>query len=661
MVGGVCNFTLVLTGHGSFSGVYSIRDRLDIGTAQIVSMDPICRDTPAQVPFECYSPPGDQNMTDGQQLTYKVAVRIPDTTKATQLTNCAAIESDQSRTWTRENPGAYQPDSCVTVPLTPDTTPKPKYHPVDLTFKKTGPAQCQIGGICTFTLLFTSERGFFGGINLTDSMDIGPAQILSINPPMPCATEPTQLPMTCDLSSSINHVQAGQLLFYRVAVRIPGRIKASSLTNCVIWDANSSKDFLGNGFIQGAKSCATVALTPAQTPILAQPDGSLGGGTNGVHSQDPVLTLRKTGDEQCAIDGLCNFNLTISSDGDFLGPVRLSDTLDIGPASIVSIQPPLACATAPTQLPLDCDTTGQPSVQIPVGKPLTYRMTIRVPNTTATQMNNCASVANVDAELSSLMSFGLYTNPTPSCVPVTLTSADSNPAPQCFSNMVPDGKGGCGCPPGQTWDGQQCSTNTGGTNGTMPGTLQCPAGTVGIYPTCRALPPAKLQPKVLPACPAGTTGTYPNCKAVAPRAPKKLKCGSGTHPSTNGRACIPDLKPKPKSAPKALPQQPAHKAPVQNAPGFNIGGINGMPDINIGGFQMGNGGGFGGGFGGGGGGRRRHPHNDDNQAPQGGGGVVAAPPANDAPPKGGGGAVGKAPVCPQGEAFQNGRCDIVVR
>lgn len=99
----------------------------------------------------------------------------------------------------------------------------------------------------------------------------------------------------------------------------------------------------------------------------------------------------------------------------------------------------------------------------------------------------------------------------PAIKPVALVSSAQIPLPQTavIQSQASSEKRKCGrgrylsdghcCPRGTVWNGKRCLRNPG---------LQpdCPRGTAGIFPNCRAVR--------APACPAGTTGRFPNCTAI---------------------------------------------------------------------------------------------------------------------------------------------------
>lgn len=637
--GQACAFSISITNSGNtvFAGPVSVADNLDIGTAPIVGGFALCATAPSSVPFRCTTAP--LRLAPGTSTSSAVVVQLPDTT-ATSATNCAILDELKGAM------GAQGDDkSCVTVALNqgnggsngtlPATTPPaqsqiPPPPPGGLTLVKTGDATCTAGGSCNFTLTLVGPPSgdYDGPLDLYDEEKFtggpppaGTAQahkpqdqierITAIQPPLPCATQPFELPFACSSAGNI-HLVARQQQSYRMTVQIPAAYTQTALMNCAglgspptIVDVNGTSNF-GTG-----ASCVTVAITqptgnggynevlpggdnPAQCPA----------GTGGVppncqptNGQASLSILKSADQPSCTPGGICNFTVTIKNPGTaaFTGTLHLHDALDIsGQVPIASIQPPLPCTTQPQSLPLDC-TAGDtpPYFSLGAGQSLTYHIGVYLPPTTATQASNCVQMQATPTEMGYL---GLFSGPVTACATVALTPSTGNGGsngivsqqPQaCFSNMVPDGNGGCQCPANTTWDGKQCTAGEGGANGINPQPVPpvCPIGTTGTPPDCVAatVTPKPSTPKTAPVlkCPANTTGTYPKCVPVKPKpqvqkcpagmvgSPPACSCPRGTQLSRSGRSCVP-LQPN-----------------ASGNGGLNFSFGNGGPNI-----SFGNGGGF---------------------------------------------------------------------
>ncbi|RUP00347.1 hypothetical protein [Hyphomicrobium sp.] len=265
---------------------------------------------------------------------------------------------------------------------------------------------------------------------------------------------------------------------------------------------------------------------------------------------DPFnVKVSKTGDQSCTPGGDCHFAINLFNPGpiDHNAPVTITDHLNgLSSATIVSINPPLPCATQPTQIPFSCTSPGNVCLKIGAKAgdacgPLTFQMVVRLPNdTSATQFANCVSVTAGEKSRSDDEScHPVSLKPVVTTVPPPRETAPvvTTPPRECFGGMIMVGNL-CQCPPGSRFNGRRCFSD-GGEGGAYPAVQpgnvvvpveppRCPAfRPVGIYPNCCPLgtdyrfgacrrpspivvpPPAVERP---PVCPSyRPVGTYPNC------------------------------------------------------------------------------------------------------------------------------------------------------
>jgi|GEM_PF-2986828 len=619
--GADCHFTLTLYNPGPIdhNAPVTISDKLNVGSAPITSINPPlpCAQQPTQVPFTCTSPGNFSLPLGGPPHVYNVTIQLPG--GATSYTNCATVGPLANAEANQELGGSISSTSCVTTTMAPKpsdssggtNTVAPQTPPVQsLTVRppqpggrpglssflpgplnaphqvpiltatqpqgtvkitKTADPTCVAGQPCNFTLTLAAPHGsYLGLIGINDlvgfGFTFGGIKITSIEPPLPCESQPTQIPFTCYSAGNVA-IADGQQQSYRMAVVLPAG-DTGSFQNCAAVDYGDDAPLdkvspAFGGFAGRSGSCATTQILPDK--------GSSTGGTQGAGTPNngaPGMSILKSADQaSCTPGALCNFTVTIrnTATSPFTGTLSLHDGLDIaGQAAIASIRPPLSCTTQPQSVPFDC-TAGNapPSLTVAAGQSLTYRIGVYLPPTTATQVTNCIQM---QAEPYPLGYLGLFNAPTTACATVQLPPAtNSNTsdggtngvAPSCFSNMIPDGQGGCQCPPNTSWDGKQCSPGSGGTNGVKPGNTNppsCPAGTIGIYPHCKpiTIAPRAAAPSTQPLlkCPAGTSGTYPNCKPLRTQvlkcptglvgSPPNCSCPQGSHLSRSGRSCLAD-------------------------------------------------------------------------------------------------------------------------
>jgi hypothetical protein len=232
---------------------------------------------------------------------------------------------------------------------------------------------------------------------------------------------------------------------------------------------------------------------------------------------DPFnVKVSKTGDQTCAPGGECHFTLNLFNPGpiDHNAPVTITDHLKgLSSAQILSIKPPLPCASQPTQIPFSCTSPDNVCLDLN-GKagekcgPQTFDMVVRLPNdASAQQFANCASVTDGEKQRSddeSCHSVSLKPaeqTPPPPSQPGRVTPPQPPPPPvvECVRGMVLI-NGLCQCPPGTRFNGRRCwsDTGTGGAYPAMPGT---------------EIPPPPL-PRYVPCPRSRPIGSYPNCCPV---------------------------------------------------------------------------------------------------------------------------------------------------
>jgi hypothetical protein len=98
----------------------------------------------------------------------------------------------------------------------------------------------------------------------------------------------------------------------------------------------------------------------------------------------PPITVKKTGDDQCQVDGDCTFIITITNDGDkaFSGPMRIGDAMEIDGlgrlqgVAIKSVEPPFGCASKPSTLPFSCIA----DLSLAAGETETHRVIVTLPD-----------------------------------------------------------------------------------------------------------------------------------------------------------------------------------------------------------------------------------------------------------------------------------------
>ncbi len=351
--------------------------------------------------------------------------------KNDKLRNCAYVVYPLGN-----DPGTKQDDDkgCANVYL----------DPFAVKMAKTGDQSCQPGGECHFDLkLFNpGPIDHNAPVTLTDGLSgIGPADIVSIAPPLPCATQPTQLPFTC--TSPGNHpLKIGAEEHFSVTVRLPSEPKTGAFTNCASV-AGAGSD--GKPRAGGPATCHTVQI--GSGPAL--PDSSKS------PSGEPKLVVEKTATATSCTDagGGCTFDIVVrnTGTGPFPGPIEIQETVKADGALAASsnmradANAPWACSkAAPAKFacrhPGPLDPGKKARLQVNFG--------LRA-DTGAKEIENCAALKGSAEQ---------------ACAKIPLGAPAETPPPPvtCHGGMVPTKVGRCTCPPGTIWQRRECVADTSG-------------------------------------------------------------------------------------------------------------------------------------------------------------------------------------------------------
>ncbi len=434
---------------------------------------------------------------------------------------------------------------CVTVKDTSPQTP-------NLVIRKKAPntnggsdGHCNLKSDCRFTIEVSNNglAPFTGPIRVTDTVSLGVPQFIGIGP-----GSPQSLPWKCD--SVRNGV---------------GALIAQSSITCEL-------PALPNGLAPGTTATLEVSVTPGTTWKGSKTlkncaeitsDGDIG--ANAIKSDcasvalDPFnVKVSKTGDQQCLPGSNCTFKLTLFNPGpiNHNDPVTITDKLTgLSSAQIVSITPPLPCATQPTQIPFTCTSAGPVRLDLDAKSgdefgPRDFVMVVKLPNdASAEQFSNCATVA------------GDTGSSDEACVTVATKPAPAGP---CTGGMVMTARG-CACPMPTKFDGKSC-VGAGGIN-TVPKTEtkpvpaepppvaatpppQCRGGMILVENTCACPPNTKWNGRECAG--SGGINTTPKTQTEQPpvaKAPAVPSCQGGMilvdgacacpqFMKWNGRACV---------------------------------------------------------------------------------------------------------------------------
>ena len=340
--------------------------------------------------FSCKTPP-DTFLGPQADLQLLLSFKPGNVGAAKLFENCATIAGTAKK-------------ACATIPIGPvpepppqpdQVGPAPKVVAPNLRVKKflmrrdfAGPfVKCSVTGKCPFIVVVENAgNGLYEGtIDLSDEVQDRRPGLMEMLPTKnsgwSCGGISNNTSLSCQHAAT--KLAPGESVSLLVAVTPgPNWKKNDTLTNCAELTFRVGNGPLVNGNDPGTingddKACAKVILDPF------------------------AVSVKKTGDASCAPGSDCKFQISVFNPGpiDHNAPVTISDKLTgISSAQILSINPPLPCATQPTQVPFTCTTPGDyPLLLGPNGEPSppkTFDMVLRLPNdASAAQFTNCAGVA----------------------------------------------------------------------------------------------------------------------------------------------------------------------------------------------------------------------------------------------------------------------------
>lgn len=169
---------------------------------------------------------------------------------------------------------------------------------VDIVVKKTGPAQCEVGQPCAFTVTISNNgsSSFSGPAQIGDAVEIEGigrlegVEIQSIAPPFGCAPEPSALPFGCTAN-----------------VSIPAGASQPHVVTIVIPDNGALANVSANGV--SGRNCAGVTGDKVKIGVTGQPaPGQANGGEGGAFSCHPFTLVKKQEEKQCSKGFVKNAN-----------------------------------------------------------------------------------------------------------------------------------------------------------------------------------------------------------------------------------------------------------------------------------------------------------------------------------------------------------------
>jgi uncharacterized repeat protein (TIGR01451 family) len=262
-------------------------------------------------------------------------------------------------------PGLPPEQGWDPAPLPPDgwPLPPPILLETDLGIKKTGPADCQEGVNCVYTVKITNLGAipYIGPLAVNDTMPVD-ATLAAASPGWHCDVA-GQVVACVTLGNAILNVGTSATL--TLTVLLPADVADDHVENCagIDWFEMGTDDGPGDG---NDYICI-------ETPV-----------TDGFD-----LGLEKTGSPQCVENGPCSFQVTITNHGpgEFEGVLAVRDILPVD-ATLIGNSFPGGCVQAEGEL-----TCASVVLTIPVGGSELLRVDAKLPDGIAGgTAENCAAI-----------------------------------------------------------------------------------------------------------------------------------------------------------------------------------------------------------------------------------------------------------------------------
>ena len=252
------------------------------------------------------------------------------------------------------------------APLPPDgwPVPPPPVLETDLAIEKDGPAQCQEGVTCAYTIKITNLGAvpYIGPLAVNDTMPVD-ATLDAASPGWDCNVA-GQVASCVTLGNAILNVGTSATL--TLVVLLPADVAGPDVENCaaIDWFEMGTDDGPGDG---NDHACI-------ETPVIDGFD----------------LGIEKTGPAQCIENAVCGFTIVITNygPGEFSGVLALRDTV---PANATLVGAFGAWSCVQTDGEVQCLTD---ELTLPAGGSNGLWFTVKLPDGIAgASVENCAAIS----------------------------------------------------------------------------------------------------------------------------------------------------------------------------------------------------------------------------------------------------------------------------
>ncbi|MBZ0163969.1 MAG: DUF11 domain-containing protein, partial [Notoacmeibacter sp.] len=294
-------------------------------------------------------------------------------------------------------PEGLPPEGWIPAPPPDDGWFPPPPFPFnsDLAIRKTGPAQCQEGVECTYTIRIRNlgALAYIGPLAIEDTMPAG-ATLASTSPGWNCF--PAGVTFRC-ITNAPALLVPGATAAIEVNLLLPADVPGPTVINCaaIDWFEMGTDD----GPDGNDQDCV-------ETPVIAGFD----------------LGIFKSGPVNCTENADCTFLVQVVNfgPGEFNGAIAVRDPLPAGTTLVVAGFDPGTVTCAPSGGDVLCQT---PDMTLPVGGMVPILLRIKLPDGIAGgTIENCA-----------LIDWGLMT--------ANDGAADIHPDQACYTANVLDGAG----------------------------------------------------------------------------------------------------------------------------------------------------------------------------------------------------------------------------